>query len=201
MKIGGLILLFYLTISCYCANAQTVFPFEGYTARINSTMIVATPPESQKMSVWCWAASLSLIFTYEGHPISQEQIIIQNFDSLANAPSGDFLNFEDRLNGEYIDANGKKFTSNAIQVYSVADATHSLIQGFPILFKGIHHAFVQISVTYRQSYQNASIGTVGKFWDPEPGVGYFGNSDIHSYVYYTGLGIYQPAWSITTQQN
>jgi hypothetical protein len=199
LKKGGLALLFYFAISCDCTYAQTVFPFDGYTARVNSTVVVASPPELQKTSVWCWAASMSLIFTYEGHPISQEQIIIQNFDSLANAPAGDFLNFEDRLNGEYIDANGKKFTSTAMQVFSTADATHSLVEGFPILFKGIHHAFVQTSLTYRHSYRNGRLGSVGTFWDPEPGVGYFRNSDIYSYIYYTGLGIYNSAWSITTQ--
>jgi Papain-like cysteine protease AvrRpt2 len=199
VKLAVIVLLFYFAFSCECANAQTAFPFDGYTARINSTMVVASPPELQKMSVWCWAASLSLIFTYEGHPISQEQIIIQNFDSLANAPAGDFLNFEERLNGEYIDANGKKFTSTAIQIFSSGDATRSLINGFPIIFSGIHHAFVQTSVTFSRSNTSNRLGTVGMFWDPEPGVGYLRNSDLYSYIYYTGLGIYQPAWSITTQ--
>jgi hypothetical protein len=199
VKIAVIGLLFYFVISCDCVNAQMVLPFEGYTAKINSTMVVASPPELQKTSVWCWAACLSLIFTYEGHPISQEQIIIQNFDSLENAPAGDFLNFEDRLNGEYIDANGKKFTSGATQIFLSGEATRSLIDGFPILFKGIHHAFVQISVTYRHTFENGYVGMVGTFWDPEPGVGYFRNSDIYSYINYTGLGIYQAAWSITTQ--
>jgi Papain-like cysteine protease AvrRpt2 len=199
VKKGGLALLFCFVISCGCAYAQTVFPFDGYTARINSTMVVAVAPELQKTSVWCWAASLSLIFTYEGHPISQEQIIIQNFDSLENAPAGDFLNFEDKLNGEYIDANGKKFTSDAIQIFSIADATHSLILGYPILFKGIHHAFVQTAITKKNTSESGYTGMVGTFWDPEPGVGYFRNFDIYRYINYTGLGIYNSAWSITTQ--
>lgn len=199
MKLICIEIIIFFAISCDCANAQKVFPFDGYTKRINSTMLVASPPELQKTSVWCWAASLSLIFTCEGHPISQEQIIIQNFDSLKNAPSGDFLNFEDRLNREYFDANGKKFTVDAIQVFSTASATQSLILGFPILFEGIHHAFVQTSIIYKLSNSSDQIGTVGTFWDPEPGVGFFRDSDIYSYVYYTGLGIYQHAWSIKTQ--
>lgn len=42
----------------------------------------ATPPSNQKMSLWCWAASLSIAFTMQGHPISQEDIVVQNFGRL-----------------------------------------------------------------------------------------------------------------------
>ena len=164
------------------------------------------------MSVWCWAASLSLIFTHEGHPISQEQIIIQNFDNPDNAPGGDFLNFEDRLNRDYIDANGKKFTSSAIQVFSTEDAARSLSAGFPILFKGIHHAVVQTSLTYKHTFESLYVRINGSFWNPDPrkGGGLSGNfgdypirqltdDDIYHNVSYADLKYYATAWSIITQ--
>src|SRR5262245_1526701 len=71
------------------------------TVRVSPNRVVAAPPQSQKLSLWCWAASLSMIFTESGHPISQESIVEQNFGSLVNAPGGDFLTFEGRLNRDY----------------------------------------------------------------------------------------------------
>ncbi len=213
----GIIIVF--AIGCNCSNAQSSChltysgnsaTWEECVARINSTMVIASPPEIQKMSVWCWAASLSLIFTAEGHPISQEQIISQNFDSLGNTPSGDFLNFVDRLNREYTDANGKKFISSSMQIFSTEDAARSLSEGFPILYASTHHAIVQTSMTYSHNFNGFYMMKTGVFWDPAPGGGSSGYSSV-GYVsrQFSGTDIYlnfnsdpkyyPAAWSIVVQ--
>jgi hypothetical protein len=73
----------------------------------------ATPPEPQKMSLWCWAASLSMAFKLQGHPSSKESIVVQNFGTLVNAPSGPFPVTVARMNRVYIDDMGKKIESIA----------------------------------------------------------------------------------------
>ncbi len=220
MKLIRVGISIFFAISFYCAKGQSAchitYPgelntWEECTARINSTMVIASPPESRMMSAWCWAASLSLIYTAEGHPISQKQIIDQNFDSLENVPTGDFLNFGDRLNRDYIDANGKKFTSSAMQIFSVEDAARSLSEGFPILYSSAHHAVVQTSMTYLHSFEGAFVMRSGIFWDPAPrgsssgysAAGYvsrqFTTSDIYLTFNSTDPRYYSAAWSIVTQ--
>src|SRR5689334_19805056 len=82
-------------------------------ASVDIDTVEAAPPEPQKMSLWCWAASLSMIYTAAGHPISQESIVIQNFGKIENTTGGDFLTFQDRLSRVYTDDNGDKFRSVA----------------------------------------------------------------------------------------
>ncbi len=65
-------MIVFFAIACNCADAQSSChltysgnrtSWEECIARVNSIMVIASPPEAQKMSVWCWAASLSLIYT------------------------------------------------------------------------------------------------------------------------------------------
>ncbi len=217
MKKTGIGVLVFVAIAWNFANAQSSChltysgnrtSWEECVARVNSTMVIASPPESRQTSVWCWAASLSLIFTAEGHPISQEQIISQNFDDPGNIPSGDFLDFTERLNREYIDANGKKFTSSSMQIFSAEDAARSLSEGFPILFTSKHHAVVQTSMTYAHSFDGIYVMKSGIFWDPAPGSGSSGfsgagyvsrqltSSDIYLSFTYADPRLYTAAWSI-----
>ena len=151
-----------------------------------------------------------LFIPAEGHPISQEQIISQNFDSLDYIPSGDFLNFVDRLNREYTDANGKKFTSSSMQIFSTEDAARSLSEGFPILFASNHHAVVQTSMTYKHSFDGFYLMKTGIFWDPAPGSGgsgyssagyvsrQFASNDIYL-NFNSDPRYYSAAWSIVVQ--
>ena len=151
-----------------------------------------------------------LFLLMKGTLFHMNQIIIQNFGNLENAPDGDFLNFENRLNRDYIDANGKKFTSSAAQVFSTEDAARSLSEGFPIIFKGIHHAIVQTSLTYRHTYESLYVRIDGSYWNPEPrkkdgGLGGYDNpfrqltdADIYHNVSFADSKFYLAAWSIST---
>src|SRR5437879_2626146 len=43
---------------------------------------------SQRMSQWCWAASVSMLFRYFGHPLSQEKIVMAQYGRVVNLPAG-----------------------------------------------------------------------------------------------------------------
>jgi hypothetical protein len=193
--------------SCHSfyVNDQQQPAVEECTARINATVVVAVPADSAKIILWCWAASLSMIFTAEGHPISQEQIISQNLDNTEDKPTGDFLGFADRINRNYIDANGKKFTSSSMQIFSTEDIARSLSEGFPVLFFNFnHHSVVQTSITYYHSFNGGFRMKNGIFWDPFPGFSY-GSSSGGGGLYASSLdGGYlntnsSAAWSVFTR--
>jgi Peptidase_C39 like family len=208
--------IFIITILCDAANAQSschsfyvsnlqLPAVEECTARINAIMVVAVPHDSAKITLWCWAASLSMIYTAEGHPISQEQIISQNFSNKEDMPTSDFLRFADRINRDYIDANGKKFTSSTMQVFSTEDIARSLSEGFPVLFYNFnHHSIVQTSMTYYHSFSGGFRMKDGIFWDPLPGFGYSSGSGSSSlYSNFSDDGNLNnnssAAWSVTTR--
>ncbi len=216
MKLTYIIAGILLAVSGECVNAQSscrpmyvnnlqLPSMEECTARINTTLVIANPPDSMKMSLWSWAASLSLIFTAEGHPISQDQIIRQNFSDSEEIQTSNFLKFAGRLNRDYTDANGKKFTCMSMQIFSTEDIARSLSEGFPVLFYNLnHHAVVQTSMTYYHYFSGGFRMIKGIFWDPMPGYGYgFSGNNGSAYTSYSEADFfnnnYGAAWSITTQ--
>jgi hypothetical protein len=216
MKILYIAIGFLFAFSCNLAKAQSscrpiyvnnlqLPSMEECTARINTTLVIANPPDSLKMSLWSWAASLSLIFTAEGHPISQDQIIKQNFSDPEEIQTSNFLQFAGRLNRDYTDANGRKFTCTSMQIFSTEDIARSLSEGFPVLFYNLnHHAVVQTSMTYYHFFSGGFRMIKGIYWDPVPGFGYgFSASNGSFYARYSEADFfnnnYGAAWSIITQ--
>ena len=170
-----------LTLMCGAeAQANTVCRYmydpmlpgtEQCDSLVELEFIVAQPPDPQKMSLWCWAASLSMIFTAEGHPISADSIVLQNFKRLADAPSGEFVDFEANLNRVYRDVKGRRFQTRARRIKNLRDASDALDDGMPILYTTGTHAAVQLSLTYQRSPFAAEVAKAGDIWDPEPGIG------------------------------
>lgn len=154
--------------------------------------VFANPPDPQKMPLWCWAASMSMVFTLQEHPISQEAVVIQNFGSLVNASSGPFPVTEARLNGTYRDANGKVFKSTATRLMTPTDAANALKNNVPIIYSTQTHATVQLSLTLQQAPGGPVVVRGGTIWDPLPGVGLrnMGPDDVMRFV---------AAWAMTTR--
>jgi hypothetical protein len=145
--------------------------------------IVANPPERQKLSLWCWAAALSMIYGAQGHPISQESIVRQNFGELRNAPGGDFLTFVERLNRPYTDDRGERFLSTSTEIETPEDARNAMNDGLPILYTTSTHAMVQTSLTYQVAPGYPVVFKGGILWDPASGRNRNVNaSDVVSYV-------------------
>ena len=164
---------------------------EECVAKVDVSTIVARPPQSQQRSLWCWAASLSMIFTSQGHPISQSSIVLQNFGAFVNAPGGDFLTFESRLNRQYRDDNGNSFNSTATRIRTMEEAADALDSDIPLLYTTTHHATVQTELKYQQVPGGPKVIKGGKLWDPWPGKGWrtLNAGDVMSFI---------AAWSIET---
>jgi hypothetical protein len=124
------------------------------TDRINR--IAAIAGTSQEQSEWCWAASISMLFGYYGHPVSQEQIVRQAFGQLVNMPGSPAL-ISQALNREWVDTRGKHFRSSAI--YSDAAAgggavnndviANELHDNHPLIVGAVGHAMLLTAMTYQ----------------------------------------------------
>lgn len=133
----------------------------------------------QKMSQWCWAACISMVFGYNNHPVSQERIVQEAYGGIVNMPSGNGFNLARQLNRNWVDDKGKKFSAqlsavydfdarvfnfNNIWVINELDAERPFINGSGT------HATVVTAVQYYRTPNGPIVTSVGVF-DPWPGVG------------------------------
>lgn len=109
---------------------------------------------SQRNSMWCWAASLQMIFRNYGLHVPQETIVKRTFGldrhgMLPNKP-GDFMHIMSNLNNWGIDRSGKHYVVKA-ELYPGAPPpdviVEELINQRPILFSfqsrpNMNHAVV-----------------------------------------------------------
>ncbi len=57
------------------------------TAGIARSLIdQAVVDDEQHASQWCWAACISMIFQYYGHPVDQERIVEETFGTIVDMP-------------------------------------------------------------------------------------------------------------------
>jgi hypothetical protein len=125
------------------------------------------------MSEWCWAASVSNVFAYFGHPVAQEAIVQTVYGRMVNLPSFTARTIAQQLNRQWTDANGKTFTCRLTAAYDAAagvfDITNSFMMdelraGRPIVY-GSTHCMVITAIDY---LPNGAVVGVGVF-DPWPG--------------------------------
>lgn len=178
----SLVIAFFFVFGMLCLITPTAFGettcrpirdwrwpgLEECTTRAN----IVAKPASQKMPLWCWAASLSMIYTVLGHPISQESIVRQNFGRLINLPSGPFPVTVARMNRSYTDDNGDEFTSSATQIYTMEEAQEALDNDIPLFYSTQTHATVQTELKYQQVPGGPMVIKGGRLWDPWPTKGW-----------------------------
>src|SRR5205823_6000717 len=66
------------------------------------------PVVRQETPVWCWAASLSALFGYLGHPVDQRRIVFKYFPPPGITPGPPWV-MRDALNSNWVDDNGLPF--------------------------------------------------------------------------------------------
>jgi hypothetical protein len=64
---------------------------------------------SQRMDQWCWAASIAMVFSFYGHPVSQERIVRETFGRVVDLPAMGGATITRALNREWVDDDGKTF--------------------------------------------------------------------------------------------
>lgn len=133
----------------------------------------------QFQSQWCWAACISMVFGYYGHPVSQQRIVAETYGGLVNMPAQPWTMLA-VLNRRWIDDNGKPFMcSSSPGVTNPVAAANDLAANMPLIIGTQGHAVVLTELEYAAFYQQTPFGprlgpvsvTAATVRDPWPGRG------------------------------
>jgi len=130
------------------------------TARVNMDQL-AQSISTQQCEQWCWAASISMIFGFYGHPISQSQIVQPTYVNILCLPAGSSTTIGIDLSRPWIDSRGVPFSSRVEAAYDYfngfntfagnAAIVAALNANNPMLYCNRSHAMVLYSVQYVDS--------------------------------------------------
>lgn len=149
------------------------------TAQVDFAQFAQEAYQSQKRSEWCWAASISMIFAFYGHTVSQDRIVSEVYGAPVNMPSGYGINMARQLNRKWKDDDGNCFRATLTGVYDAqagvdtltnADLIRELDNDHPILIGTGGHAMVLTAMQYIGNPSQPTITLCGAF-DPWPGRG------------------------------
>lgn len=159
----------YASNSCSPIACVAQVPFYQFAARY----------EPQFQSEWCWAACISMIFDYYGHPVTQERVVTEAYGAPANVPAGSGFVIAQALNRSWVDDNGHPFRSvlraafdaqAGLAAINSAIIVQALARGYPLIVGARTHATVMTAVSYVSTRMGTNILQVGVF-DPRPGRG------------------------------
>lgn len=111
---------------------------------------------AQQQSEWCWAASISMIFAFSGHPVRQARIVKEAYGSVMNMP-GNYPALFGSLDRNWTDENGDDFSVTLNHLFapdvgvgnlSNADLAQALEDENPVLYCTSQHAMVLTSMKY-----------------------------------------------------
>lgn len=132
----------------------------------------------QAMSQWCWAASISMIFGYHGHPLPQERIVQSVFGQLVDLPAMNGMVMSRSLARPWVDQRGRRFQAK-VRVFDMHAGqfeldTESIITELreerPMLVGTVGHAMVMTALRYVRTPTGPQvIGVTVR--DPWPGRG------------------------------
>jgi hypothetical protein len=133
---------------------------------------------AQSKSEWCWAACISMLFGYNGHPVTQRNVVKGAYGTDANMPASHFT-LMNALNRTWVDEGGNSFTVSTSHMYcpeagdvdlTNAEMIETLKRETPILFCTSQHAMILTSMGFVQSRFGMQ---VSEAWvmDPWPGNG------------------------------
>ena len=126
------------------------------TAQVNITQL-AQAATQQQCEQWCWAASISTIFNFYNHPLTQQQIVVATYGNVFCLPANTTTTIGRDLSRLYIDNRGVRFSSRVISAYDYFNRINTfnnqlivdaLSNNNPLLYCNTHHAMVVYSVTY-----------------------------------------------------
>jgi hypothetical protein len=75
--------------------------------------------KAQYQSEWCWAACISMLFGYYGHPVSQQRIVTEAYGAPYNMPAASGFTIAGALNRSWIDDDGQSFQSSLEAAFDV----------------------------------------------------------------------------------
>lgn len=134
---------------------------------------------SQASSQWCWAASISMVFAFYGHPVSQSRIVTEVYGAPANIPAQAGIVIANELNRAWVDDRGEAFTARLTGAYDAQAGVNTLTntsiineldQNHPMVIGARTHAMVLTAIQYYVTPQGPNVVAAGVF-DPWPGIG------------------------------
>ena len=140
---------------------------------------------TQRMSQWCWAASIANVFGYLGHPVTQETIVRTIYGRVVNLPSYGNARVIAALNTSWVDTNGRPFRARVTCAYNNEVHYCSITNDFmvnelranrPILY-GSTHCMVVTAIDY---LPNGAVLAAGVFdpWPASPRLRLISGSDV-----------------------
>lgn len=135
--------------------------------------------QNQQKSQWCWAACISMVFSYFGHPVSQERIVREVYGSDVNMPALAGITMARQLNRPWTDDRGQRFVCRLTGAYDAMAGVHALSnaqvvnelsQRRPIVVGTGGHAVVLTAIEYAPTPMGPNVVAGGAF-DPWPGRG------------------------------
>lgn len=127
----------------------------------------------QQTMVWCWAATLEMIFRWHGRDISQRTIVEQTFGSPLNVPASPIV-LAQSINRSYSDQNGKTFNVRSkiwspdfgVQQINNHDIIKELHNERPMVVCNLTHMMVLVGVNYNRFGSGAV--SVNQAWVVDP---------------------------------
>lgn len=112
---------------------------------------------SQQLPEWCWAASISNIFAFYGHPLQQPTVVQAVYHTVANLPAISARMIATQVNRPWRDDNGRPFQAHLTAAYDAQAGVaainnmyivNELAHGRPLLMCNTHHCMVVTAVDY-----------------------------------------------------
>jgi hypothetical protein len=124
-----------------CSPPDPATGLQDCISSVNLQQFAQMAYETQQATEWCWAASISMIWAFYGHPVAQSEIVTGTFGQLLNQGGQPWQIFQ-ALNGNRVDDHGTPFVSTVTGLYdalsgydniSYTDIGASLNQNRPVL--------------------------------------------------------------------
>lgn len=161
------------------ASARNTCGLQACIAELDFRQFQEEAASTQSKSEWCWAASISMVFAFHGHPVEQERIVREVYGTTVNLPVLAGAVIAAQINRRWVDDNGETFRSRlraafdaqagVIAVNNAAIVT-AILKGWPVIVGTAGHAVVLTSVVYQVLADQVNIIGAGVF-DPWPGRG------------------------------
>ena len=149
------------------------------TVGVNFSLYQQFALGSQLQSQWCWAACISMLYSYYGHPVSQARIVSEVYGAPVNMPAMAGIVMARQLNRSWQDDAGGAFNSYVTAAYDVQAGVNNinnywilsqLQQNKPIIMGAGGHAMVLLSLSYYPGQLGPNV-VQGVVFDPWPGRG------------------------------
>ncbi|WP_224372953.1 C39 family peptidase [Hyalangium versicolor] len=187
-----------LALSSLQAEASTVCQQtpqgELCTSQVDFSRFAQQAYQNQYQSQWCWAASISMLYSYYIHPVRQDRIVSEVYGAPVNMPAQAGIVMARQLNRQWVDDLGNPFAAHLTGAYD-ADAgvlaltnqqiVSELDQDHPLVIGARGHAMVLTAIQYFRTSYGPNIVAGGVF-DPWPGNGARGLATDELYPMHLG---------------